>query len=344
MQHTATIVIPTLNGAGRIRQTLAALAAQETPPGAFEVVIVDNGSEEASRVTDTHPSVLILRRRGIACRVVNEERRGLVFARIKGVLEARSPLVCFLDDDNVPASPRYVANGVEAFSDPATGLLVSRVFPRYEAQPTPSIKRREHLLAVNHRLGDSVIEWGSDTAFAPTQGAGMWVRRELFLSLVPWRQPEKMLSDRKGKQLTSGGDIEIGFMFGRAGHKRVYRPELRVWHLIPASRFKAAYFVRLIVGIVRSQHTLDARYAGQPYNLRRRTVTLLRLFGVALATPLLLLRRDGLRETLFVMASRCASIAGPYAEYPGGAGQRNEAADLRRGNELAPRVGSNSGA
>src|SRR5262249_34935211 len=110
-----TVAIPTWNGAQRIGCTLETLASQDGDANCFEVVIVDNDSPEAGRVADNHPGVIALRQRGIECRVVSESRRGLVYARIRGVLEAHSELVCFLDDDTEP-SPTYIAEGISVFA------------------------------------------------------------------------------------------------------------------------------------------------------------------------------------------------------------------------------------
>ena len=312
MSYKVTVVIPTLNGAQRIQHVLEALAGQECAPGFFEVIIVDNGSAGEAAVTEDHGGVARLREQNITCRVVREERRGAAHARIRGVLEARSELVSFLDADNVPAGRDYLSTGVEALADPAAGLLVSRVFPEYEVEPPYSVRRREHLLAINSKLGDAAIEWGGEVAMAPTPGAGMWVRRAPFMSLVPWQNPEAHMAGRKGKRLACGEDIEVGHLFGRAGFKRVYHPGLRLRHKIPAVRVKSAYFCRLIVGVVRSQLTLDVRHGGETYGARRRATALAQLAAAALASPLLVFRKDGVREAVFVIANRAALALGPY--------------------------------
>jgi glycosyltransferase involved in cell wall biosynthesis len=242
---------------------------------------------------------------------VREDRKGLLFARIRGVLESQGQYVCFLDDDNVPV-PGYVAEGVEAFADSSTGMLVSRVFPRYLSGPVPpSIVRREHLLAMNHRLGDAVIRFGGLPTLAPTLGAGLWFRRDLFLRVIPWQHPERLLVDRQGTKLTSGGDIEFGYLFGAAGHDRVYRPKLRVDHLVPPTRLASKYFCRLIVGTVRSELTLKAKYVGAKAWMQR-TAGFFWIVVALVAAPRFLCSKDGLREYLFAIARRWGQLLGPF--------------------------------
>jgi glycosyltransferase involved in cell wall biosynthesis len=309
----ASIVIPTFNGTRRIGTTLDALSIQETAGRLFEVIVVDNNSTDG--IFDfirSHPAAQEMVRRGIECRIVREERQGASFARIRGAGEARSEYICFLDDDNVPEK-NYVAEGVAALSEnSAIGLLVSRIIPKYEIPPPPSVAKREYLLAINQKLGDEIIDWGAVATLAPTIGAGLWLRREAFFSAVPWQNPERLMHDRFKNRLTSGGDIEMGWLIGKAGYKRVYWPRLRVWHIIPKERFEVPYFTRLISGIVRSEMTLEKRINGGDGGILDRLLAGISLFFTGLAIPILLLREDGLRETIFVLASRLARLRGPY--------------------------------
>jgi glycosyltransferase involved in cell wall biosynthesis len=315
MNLKASIVIPAYNSAQRLHIPLESLVSQTAANGSFEVIIIDNASTDGTGdIARNHWTVAALKERNIDCHVVRENRKGLTYARIRGICEARGLFVCFLDDDNAPDAD-YVAEGIAAFFDDSIGLLVSRIYPKYESVfPTPSMERREHLLAINQKMGDSRLEWEATATIAPTIGAGMWVRRAAFLSAVPWQSPNLMLSDRIGKNLTSGGDIEIGFLLGKAGFKRVYLPRLILRHVIPASRLTTQYFCRLIIGIVRSTLTLDAKYMEKRYGLLHKCASLANLMFALVASPLLVLRRDGFRELLFVILARWAAFLGPYSQ------------------------------
>jgi glycosyltransferase involved in cell wall biosynthesis len=313
MQPQVTIAIPTYNGARRLPLLLQALTAQDAADGSFEVVVVDNNSnDDTARVVCDGADAAALRNRGVLCRLVHETRQGLAYARSCGVLEAHASLVCFLDDDNVP-SAHYVRNGIEAMADSGVGLLVSCVIPQWEAEPPPSIARRSWLFAASSNLGDSPVDFGSHGSLAPTVGAGLWVRRNVFLAVVRWQHPETVLSDRRGEALSSGQDIQIGLMIGRAGYRRLYLPQLKLYHLIPASRLRTSYVCRLIEGITRSEMTLKARYEGYSHTAGARLWAVTRLFGAAVAAPgVMLVRRDGLREALFIVVMRWAQLKGPY--------------------------------
>jgi glycosyltransferase involved in cell wall biosynthesis len=313
IEPRVSVVIPTFNGARRLPRVFDALAAQSAPDGSFEVVVVDNAStDDTAKVASPDSMGTRFKDGAIPCRRIYEARQGTTYARIRGVQESRSGLVCFLDDDNIP-DPDYIANGLLLFREPSVGLAVSRVDPKWEIQPSASILGRQHLFAVNQYMGDSAVDFGSSGTIAPTITAGMWVRREVFLSAVPCDRPELLLSGRTGKALACGEDVEIGVLIGGAGYRRVYAPALHIIHEIPATRLAASYVCRLIEGIVRSELTLERKLSRQKYGVGDRIAALVRLMTAGLAAPILLVTRaDGLREVIFVMADRWARVKGPF--------------------------------
>jgi hypothetical protein len=111
--------------------------------------------------------------------------------------------------------------------------------------------------------------------------------------------------------LSSGGDIELGVMVGAAGFRRLYVPELRLEHRIPAGRVQMDYFTRLVASVVRSHLTLTYRYPPRPWTMRDRLRAAARYGAAVLAVPALLLREDGWRETSLVLAARRAAMKGP---------------------------------
>jgi glycosyltransferase involved in cell wall biosynthesis len=308
-----SIVVPCYNSSTRLHIPLESLTRQDVPDGTFEVIVVDNASTDDTRAAALkHPAVAWMAQHQVGFKIVREDRQGLTHARIRGVLEASGEIVGFLDDDNA-ADVGYVREVIAAFADPKVGLVVSRARPEYEADSVPpSIARRAHLLAVNEYMGDVPVVWGPDVPLVPSQGAGMWVRRSVFLAAVPWRTPQVLMPDRTGERMVSGGDIELGILVGRAGFNRVYLPQATLAHYVPKSRLHARYFTRLIVGIVRSELTVTIRYSLARFSRWQRLAALMKLASAVLLTPWILTRSDGLREAAFVLASRVARVLGPY--------------------------------
>lgn len=308
-----TVAIPTYNGGARVLEVIEALLRQDAAVESFELVVVDNNSTDGTAdIIRNHMLWAELNRSGVQARIVVEPRQGLAFARICAVQAARGRYVCFLDDDNVP-DPHYVRCGTSVLeSDERIGILISRLRPRYAVPLTKAMARREHLFAINQGLGEQRIDFGASATIAPTIGGGMWVRRAAFLEHVPWQTPNDMLPDRIGNKLVSGNDIEIGLLIGRAGYRRVYCPELGLEHRISVGRLNSRYFLRLIEGIVRSEITLRHRYGIRKHTLRSTLAAAGGLSIAVVALPSLLLRHDGVRESLYVLASRWATLKGPF--------------------------------
>ena len=313
MNLKASIVICAYNSVDRIGSTLEALATQTASDGSFELIVVDNASSDGTGdFVRNHVACSSLSKRNINCQVIREQRQGLTYARIRGVCESKGSFVCFLDDDNLP-QPDYIAQGLSAFSDDSIGILVSRIYPKYlSVNPSPSMLKREHLLAINNKMGEDLITWEGTSYIAPTIGAGMWLRRSAFLDIVPWQSPELLMGDRTGTSLLSGGDIEIGILFARANFKRLYCPGLVLYHLIPPTRLTRQYFTRLIISIIRSELTLKKKYYDQQYGILEKIKQFFILIFAMLAFPVIILRQDGLNEFLFVLAGRWARFLGPF--------------------------------
>jgi len=93
-----SVVVPTHNRAQRLGRTLAALEHQTLPRDAFEVIVVDDGSEPTQREN--------VRRYAPPYRysLVEKSCGGLASARNAGAQRARAPIVLFLDDDVEPST------------------------------------------------------------------------------------------------------------------------------------------------------------------------------------------------------------------------------------------------
>ncbi|HUN56529.1 MAG TPA: glycosyltransferase [Candidatus Binataceae bacterium] len=306
-----SVVIATYNGAARLPRVLAALAAQDSPDGSFEVIVVDNAStDDTALVATSDPSVARMALRAIRCRTVSESRQGVLFARIKGVLEAMGHLVCFVDDDNIPQCD-FVRRGLSLFTDESKSMAIARVSAKWEVEPSPSVYRRRHLFAVNDYSGEVPFEFLE--LIAATITAGMWLRREAFLNAIPWQTPERLMVGREGNGLGGGEDIEFGVLFALAGYRRFYEPSLRIQHEI--SRYKLAenHVKRLISGTIRSEMALRAKYE-KPFGGMERAAAWTNFAMTACMLPALpLVKADWKREAKFILADRYAHVIGPIS-------------------------------
>jgi glycosyltransferase involved in cell wall biosynthesis len=91
---TFSIVVPTFRRPHVLRETLGALLALDYPAGSYEVIVVDDGADDATAIT-----VEQLGRRDIPVRVEPQHQRGAASARNRGARVANGELLLFCDDD-----------------------------------------------------------------------------------------------------------------------------------------------------------------------------------------------------------------------------------------------------
>lgn len=260
-----SVIIPTYNPSqDRLRRVLSALKSQTLSANRWETLIVDNAS---------HPPLspdFLPEEQPLNLRLIHEPQPGLTHARKRGILETSGQWCVLVDDDNVLA-PDYLEQTLAFFTThPNVGMLGGKVLPEFETEPAAWQKEFFPLLALRD-LGDAPILSG---ALAKTKkgtvaypecapiGAGMALRRKAALI---WAEKTSQLSDRKGNNLTSGGDNDIVLTLMEHGWEAAYSPDLKLTHLIPASRLQPDYLARLNHGIQKSWTQVLLQHNASPW-------------------------------------------------------------------------------
>src|SRR6266513_4046350 len=93
-----SVVIPTFNRAAMLAATLESFAAQSIPKNRYEVVVVDDGSKDATSEVC----------RDLASRIqlkyLHIDNSGISAAKNTGILASRGKIVLFFDDDDIADS------------------------------------------------------------------------------------------------------------------------------------------------------------------------------------------------------------------------------------------------
>jgi glycosyltransferase involved in cell wall biosynthesis len=113
-----SVVIPALNAEQHIALCLASLTTQNCPTSTFEVIVVDNGSTDATvSIASSFKSTLNIR--------VLEKKMGYVSeVRNYGVKNARGRILAFLDSDCV-APPNWLSDATRLLQDTGAGIVGS---------------------------------------------------------------------------------------------------------------------------------------------------------------------------------------------------------------------------
>ncbi len=125
MTEAVSVIIPVRNGERFLPAAIASVAAQTYP--AAEILVVDDGSTDATREIAL----------ASGARYMTSPARGSAAARNAGAAAARSPLLAFLDHDDL-WMPEKLERQVEALgAEPGLGLVTTRARLRVEPGASP---------------------------------------------------------------------------------------------------------------------------------------------------------------------------------------------------------------
>jgi glycosyltransferase involved in cell wall biosynthesis len=103
---SVSVIIPTYNRKGMLRETLESIAGQTYPSGCFEVIIIDDGSTDgtAEIAAEVFP---------FALRYLWQSNQGDAEARNLGARQSQADFLVFLDDD-ILVEPGYLTHLIQA--------------------------------------------------------------------------------------------------------------------------------------------------------------------------------------------------------------------------------------
>ncbi len=184
-----SVVVPTYDRMDVLPEVLDALEGQRGAPP-FEVVVVDDGSGEATR------EFLAARRFAVPARVLIQENRGPAAARNAGVRAAAGRRVAFLGDDTVP-TPGWLAAHAGAHEARGGGpelavIGYTRWHPRVRTNPFLTYIN-EHGLQFGYRL----IDDPEDVPFNFFYTSNLSLSRERLLA-EPFDVPLRRLGGHRG--------------------------------------------------------------------------------------------------------------------------------------------------
>jgi glycosyltransferase involved in cell wall biosynthesis len=218
-----------------LERVLNSLKIQSIRIEKWELLLVDNASKE--KLSDRwnlswHPNG----------RIILEQELGLTAARLRAIVEAKSDLLLFLDDDN-EVFPDYLEQGLKISAMwPILGTWGGQWFAEYEGGMPQEWEEDRWSLRFERDIWSNNYDWSA----APL-GGGMFVRRNVAKKFVAAssENPLKKLLGRKGGTLAAYEDFEISFCACDMGLGFGRFTALKLVHLIPAFRATKKYFLKL---------------------------------------------------------------------------------------------------
>jgi cellulose synthase/poly-beta-1,6-N-acetylglucosamine synthase-like glycosyltransferase len=225
----ASVIIPVYNGAETLGLCLQALAAQTAEAGSYEVIVIDDGSQDESAV--------VAERYGV--RVIRQARGGAALARNRGAEQARGSILLFTDADCEPERD-WIKRMLAPFADPevvgARGVYRTRQRSAVARFAQAEYEEKYARLARRARVD-----------FVDTYSAAY--RREVFWAHGGF-DPAFTLDE----------DQELSYRLARAGHRLVHTPDAVVYHRHAAT---VGQYARRKARLGRWKVRVHARHPGK---------------------------------------------------------------------------------
>ncbi len=203
-QPFVSVIIPVFNDSKRLALCLKALQNQTYPQNLYEIIVVDNGSEENIKDVVTQFSQAF---------TTFESRPGSYAARNKGISLAKGEVIGFTDSDCIPALD-WIEKGVKNIqSVPNCGLVAGRIelFFKDADKPTPV------------ELYESIEMSFPQQRSLEKQNYGVTANLFTFKSVI---DSVGLFDDT----LKSCGDRQWGQRVFAAGYKQIYADDVFIAH------------------------------------------------------------------------------------------------------------------
>lgn len=205
-----SVIIPVFNDEVGLQLCLDALAGQTYPRSRYEIIVVDNGSDDIYAIkswVDAHENLTL----------AHEATPGSYAARNRGIALARGDVLAFTDADCIPDDGWLMAGVTSLTASPNAGLVGGQIqtFLQNPGRPT-AVELYESIRALPQQ---EFIHLGH---FAAT--ANLFTYRQVF-DIVG-------LFD---SSLKSSGDLEWGQRVYQAGYSQAYSEAAIVRHPVHTS-------------------------------------------------------------------------------------------------------------
>lgn len=237
-----SVIVCTYNPVQKIFKRLLHAIASFNQFGSipFELILVDNNSKQP--VAQMKEVQELVRNLPVTKTIV-EKKSGLTSARLAGHREAGGKWLIFFDDDNEPAADylEVLKNTIQRY--PAVGCWgPGTIKVEYTDTATNEWLEKQKLLFQQRQAASILFDDKKRWQHWYPVGTGMAIRRDVMDYYVKQvREKRYTLTDRKGKDLSSGGDVQIVLSGIKLGYKAGTIPSLRVQHLISKEKANIWY-------------------------------------------------------------------------------------------------------
>ena len=259
-----SIIIPTLNRVELLETTLKSILQQKQSAAVFEVIVVDNGSTDATREL---------------CEKYNSAFTHFIYSydaipgqltgRHKGLELASGDLLSYLDDD-VDLNPEWVYSIFQlSCKHPEINIFGGPSLPKFEVDPPNWLNQFWEATPYGGEmcLPLSLIDLQTDCLIDPLYvfGLNFSIRTKTLLKLKGFH-PDCIPS--KLQRYQGDGETGLAIKAGMSSMKALHSSRLTLHHQITAERLTPAYFRKWSFYNGVCQSFTDLRYSNGLYSGR----------------------------------------------------------------------------
>jgi GT2 family glycosyltransferase len=234
-----TVAVITYNRSRYLKETLAGLMRQDYPADAWELLVIDNNSTDATGdvIASFFRSTPIPRR-------IIEKAQGLDHGRNRAVAEALGEIIVLIDDDIILESDWLTQIAAPLLSEHAhmIGVVGGEVVPVFPDGIPAWLEGAHRPLAFR-------ADAGPLPPHQAPMGANFAFPKWVFTRFGGF----KTELDRQGTALFGGGDSDMIRRVRATGLEAWFVPGAKVLHQIPASRLTLSYALRHAFDSARSR-------------------------------------------------------------------------------------------
>jgi glycosyltransferase involved in cell wall biosynthesis len=225
-----SIIICTYNRSKLLRICLESLVAQNGNYGPYEIIVVDNNSED-----DTQRFVSAFAEKFFNLRYTQEKRQGLSHARNKGCRVAQGAYLAYLDDD-AKVAKNYIVNLQRVIEEYQPDIMGGPIYPFYLSTRPRWFKDRYE-----------IREFASQSGFSTTcriSGGNFIIRKDTLIKLGYFDVNLGM----KGKKIGLGEERALLDHYRKttpkSDQKVYYAMQCAIEHYVPPYKMHRRYMAR----------------------------------------------------------------------------------------------------
>jgi glycosyltransferase involved in cell wall biosynthesis len=206
-----SVVIPTLNRAGRLEKTIDLIEQQTVSSTEYEVLVIDNNSRDRTAAVLAAKAAVYPN-----LKVFSQLKRGAAATRNVGIRQATGDIVLFIDDD-IHAEPNLIEAHLEYHRQNPGSAIIGSVVSPWDNSTDPFLRYlRDHKIFNPYTIATGSLDFSNyHTGNVSTER---------------WRLIESRGFNEEF-QLYGMEDIELGYRLERAGCRMVAGPGAQGLHL-----------------------------------------------------------------------------------------------------------------